>query len=81
MSSLLSRIEVEFCSSCNNILLMLNIILKHIRKAENLRLVVYKCKHIYAKCILKLCMSVKVIEKYVRIAVTSYFYNNSESFS
>ena len=61
MSSLLSLIKIKLSSSCYYIFLMLDVVLKHVDKWKNLRLVINKRKHVNAKCIFQLCMLIKII--------------------
>ena len=81
MSSLFSLCKIELCSSLDNIFLMLNVILKHIKNVENLWLIVNKCKHVNTKCILKLCMLIEIVEEKICIYICSEFYNYSHTFT
>ena len=56
MSSLLCFIQVILCSSCHNIFLMTQVVLQHLKKIHNLRLIINERQHDHTKCILKLCM-------------------------
>ena len=80
MSTFFSFIEFEFSSSCYYFFLMKKIIIKHLVKVKNLRLVIYECKHIHTECILKLCMFVKKVKYNIRIGVSSYVNTNPYSF-
>ena len=56
MGTLFRFIQIVFSSSCNNILLMLQIMLQHLKNIHDLRLIIYQSKHDHTERILKLCM-------------------------
>ena len=58
MSSFFCLVEVVFNTTCHNIFLMCQVVLKHLKKVHDFRLFIYKCKHVYTKGILHLSMLV-----------------------
>ena len=71
MRSRLCLIKLKLRTAVNNRTLMRNIVIKYLRKRQDLRLVVYKCQHIDGTSILKLRIFVELIEYYLTVSVTS----------
>ena len=68
-------------TSGDNILLMLQIFLKDLKKIEYLGLVINKSQHDDTECVLKLCVLVELIEDNIGIGILPQFYDNSYTFS
>ena len=61
VGALLRLIELVFCAPCHHFFLMLQIVVQHIEKIHNFRLIVYQCQHDDTKSILKLGMFVELV--------------------
>ena len=70
MCSVLSFFEVVLSSSCDNLFLEIDIILKNFLESKDFRFTVNDCKKDYAERCLKLSVRVKLIENNLRICVT-----------
>ncbi len=81
MGALLCFVQVEFCSSGDNILLMDQIVIQKLIEIQYLRLSIDKCKVVYTKCILHLCMLIEQIQNYARIGITAKLDHNSHTFT
>ena len=74
-------VEFVLCTSCNNVFLMFQIMLKHFQKVQDFRLFVYQSKHDHTKGILELCMFEKLIQYDVCIDISSKFNVDTHSFT
>ena len=54
MGSLLSLVQIVFCPSGDDVLLVIQIVGEHLMKIQHLRLVVYQSQHVDAEGILQL---------------------------
>ena len=68
-------------TSGDNILLMLQIFLKDLKKIEYLGLVINKSQHDNTKRCLKICMLIELVEHNIGIGILPQFYDNSYTFS
>ena len=81
MISFFCLAEIESGTSCDYILLMLQIFLKNFKEIEYLGLIIYKSKHYDTEGILKLGVLVELIEDDIGIGILSELDNNSYTFS
>ena len=81
MGSLLRFVEVVFRPSCDNILLMLQVILEHIKNVHDLRLIVHEGEHDHTERILKLCMLIQLVQDDIRVHIAPQFNTDPHSLS
>ena len=67
-------LKIVLCTACNNIFLMLDVVIESFLKANELRLelavcVRYKRKHVSAACILERAVLVELVENNVSIGI------------
>ena len=60
---------------------MFQIMVQDFQKAHNLRLIIDQCKHDHTKCILKLCMLVKLVQNDIRVHISSQFDADTHTFT
>ena len=61
--------QIKLGTAYYNVLLMAQIMLKHLLKVKGLRLAVDKRQHIYGDSVLHLCHFVQIVKHYLRISV------------
>ena len=81
MRSFFCFVEIISGSPGNHIFLMYQIILQHIQKIKYPRLIIYKSQHDDSKCILQLCMLVKLIQDHRRTDVFTQLNVDSHTFA
>ena len=79
MSTALRLFKLRAASSCDNILLMLDIVIKHFGKAQKLGLAIRNSDHYHARCLLKIRIFEKRIEHLLRIGILLDFDNCTDS--
>ena len=72
-------LEIILCTACNNVFLVLDVVIESFLKAYELRLelalpVRYKCEHVCAACILERTVLVKLVENNVCIGILLELY-------
>ena len=81
MSPLLSLVQIIFCPSGNNILLMKEVIPQHILQIQHPRLIIDQCQHNNTKGILQLRVLVQLIQYYVGVHITPKLNADTHSFT
>ena len=81
MSSLLSLVQIKLSPSCDNIFLMIKIMIQDLKYAHDLGLVIDKGQHDNTKGILHLCMLEKKVEYNIGICITPQLYDYPHTFT
>ena len=81
MISLLRLIQIIFRPSGNHFLLVPDIMLQHLQKIHDFRLLPYQCQHNDTESILQLSMLIQLIQNHVGIGILPQFNYHPDTFS
>ena len=81
MVSLLRLVQIILCSPGYYLFLIAQVMYHHIKKAHDLRLIIYQSKHNDTEGVLKLRVFIKLIQNDIRIGILSQLNDNSDSFT